>query len=114
MNTEALAPAPTAGLSLQLPIENLKCGGCARQINTELMLIAGVAAVEVDLGSHQVRVILAPAVDAEALRPVLVARLTELGYPPPGEVHGLARIGAAARSVVSCAVGRLRGETDAD
>ncbi|MBI5451099.1 MAG: heavy-metal-associated domain-containing protein [Gammaproteobacteria bacterium] len=62
--------------TVQITAKNIKCGGCAATIKGNLLQIAGVTAVEVDIGAGRVEV------QGEALsRQDLVRRLAELGYP---------------------------------
>lgn len=57
-------------------VANVKCGGCAANIQNGLMAMDGVAAVEVEVASGHV------SVTGEGLqRVVLAAKLKELGYP---------------------------------
>lgn len=60
----------------EFDVTNVKCGGCAANIQTGLMAMAGVTAVEVEIASGHVTV------SGEALlRASLEAKLAELGYP---------------------------------
>jgi copper chaperone len=85
-------------------VENLKCSGCARTIESALRADPRVTQVSVDLSRSVV------AIEAAAdLRPEVAATLARLGYPQKGAVEGLRSAAAVAKSFVSCAVGRLSG-----
>ena len=88
--------------TLQIEIDNLKCGGCANTIVKGLGDIDGVSSVVVDTTMQLVRL---QAVDSA--RPAILARLHGMGYPEKGSVNGLVAAVAGAKSFVSCANGRL-------
>lgn len=57
-------------------VMNVKCGGCASNIQTGLANLTGVLTVEVDIESGTVKV------QGDGLNPAtLTAKLAELGYP---------------------------------
>lgn len=86
-------------------VDNIKCGGCAGTIRRALTAIDGVSAVTVDVEQGSVSFV------AEEIRwPQVSAKLSALGYPPSGSLSGLSAVGASARSVVSCAIGKLHGD----
>ena len=89
-------------MNWNVEVENIKCGGCARSIEKGIGAIEGVQAVRVDVEAGRVAV-----EGAEALRPAVVTRLRELGYPESGSVDGLGAAAAKAKSFVSCAIGRV-------
>jgi copper chaperone len=88
--------------TLQIEIENLKCGGCERSILNSVGGIEGVSGVSVDREHHTVHVV----ADA-SLRTVVVAKLRAMGYPEIGSVSGLTAGLVNAKSFVSCAIGRM-------
>ena len=88
--------------SFTIEVENLKCGGCATTITKSLSQMAGVTGVAVDPDIKTVTF-----TGEVSLRDSVVARLKSLGYPEKGTAHGLDAGVAAAKSYVSCAVGRL-------
>ncbi len=60
-------------------VQNVKCGGCASNIENGLKSLAGVEQVSVDVAGGQVEVM------GEGLdRAQLAAKLAELGYPEKG------------------------------
>ena len=66
-------------MSLSIIVDNVRCGGCVSTIKNGLQEIPGVAQVEVSIEGGVVTV------DCDdALRPNLVAKLAELGYPERG------------------------------
>jgi copper chaperone len=89
-------------MELRFEVENVKCGGCVRSIEKALAADARVTAVVVDPPAGTV------VVQATAdVRSEMAAALARLGYPERGSVQGLRSAAAAAKSLVSCAVGRL-------
>lgn len=88
--------------TLRFDVQNLKCGGCARTIERALSADARIARVAVDPAAGTV------VVEAtEDVRGEVAAALARLGYPEKGSVDGLRSAAAAAKSFVSCAVGRF-------
>lgn len=88
--------------TVQIEIDNLKCGGCAKSIVKGLSELDGVGAVVVDHEHHTVR--LQP---YEATQPIILEWLRGMGYPEKGSAHGVGAAVAGAKSFVSCAMGRL-------
>lgn len=87
---------------LTLNVDNIKCGGCAHTIEGRVEKAFG-AKPTVDVEKGEVRVDL-----PEDQRAPLTTLLHSLGYPVAGDVHGtLDRLTTQAKSVVSCAVGRI-------
>ena len=85
-----------------ISVENIKCGGCARTIETSLLKLAGVTQVMVDIEQGQIQI------EGEAFDSTEVAqKLLSLGYPEKGSVEGLASLTAMGKSFVSCAIGRF-------
>lgn len=83
--------------TLQIFVENIKCGGCINSIKTALQKIKGVTAVEIFKEAGKVCVS-GVAVEREEM----VAKLASLGYPEKGNNSFLNK----AKSFVSCAAGR--------
>lgn len=89
-------------MQLQLQVENVKCGGCARSIEKALLADGRISRVSVDPAQGLV------VIDADAdVRAEALAALAKLGYPEKGSVEGLKAAAATAKSFVSCAVGRM-------
>lgn len=91
-------------MELRLEVENVKCGGCARSIEKALRADPRVSGVAVDSSAGVVLIEAAADLRAEA-----AATLARLGYPEKGSVEGVKAAAAAAKSFVSCAIGRLSG-----
>ena len=88
--------------AMQIEIDNLKCGGCARSILKGLAEVPGVAEVEVDHDQHVVRF-----TGDESVRAEVADKLRSMGYPEKGSLQGFEAGMANAKSFVSCAIGRL-------
>lgn len=83
----------------QVIIQNLKCGGCAHTIQTELNKLEGVTDTTVNEETSVVEFV------AEEDRIDTVAkRLDELGYPIENDPNNVLK---KAKSYVSCAVGKM-------
>ncbi|MFM6976583.1 MAG: heavy-metal-associated domain-containing protein [Sphingobacteriaceae bacterium] len=82
----------------QIIVENIKCGGCMNSIKTALLKLNGVSEVAIDKEQDQVSVT-GPALN----RDELLEKLAALGYPERGNNSLLSK----AKSMVSCAVGRM-------
>ena len=87
---------------MQIEIDNLKCGGCARSILKGLSEVAGVSEVEVDRDHQAVRFS-----GQESVRAQVADKLRSMGYPEKGSLQGLQAGVANAKSFVSCAIGRM-------
>lgn len=87
---------------MEIEVENLKCGGCARSIQKGLSEVAGITNIEVDNERRLVKF-----VGAEALRVHVADKLRSMGYPEKGTLEGLSAGLANAKSFISCAIGRL-------
>ena len=90
-------------MNYQIEVENIKCGGCSRSIEDKIGAIPGIDQVSIDIDNGRVSVS-----GADSLRDQLCEALESLGYPERGTAAGLSAFGAKAKSVVSCAVGRMR------
>ena len=91
-------------MELKFDVENIKCGGCARSIEKALRADARVSRVAVDPAQGTVLI-----EASEDLRAEAAATLARIGYPEKGSVEGIKAAAAAAKSFVSCAVGRMSG-----
>ena len=90
-------------MKYRIEVENIKCGGCSRSIEDKISAIPGVVQVSIDVETNQVNI-----TGDDGLRDQLCTALESLGYPERGTATGLSAMGAKAKSVVSCAVGRMR------
>ncbi len=83
---------------MEIHVENIKCGGCKNTISKAILAIEGTYNVNIDLEKE---IITLEANDA--LRPTIVAKLHQLGYPEAGKNSIIEK----AKSYVSCAVGKM-------
>ncbi len=67
--------APADALAVDLDVQGITCGGCARKVDAALREVDGVEGVEVDVASGRTRVV------GSAPTPALLARLEDAGYP---------------------------------
>jgi copper chaperone len=85
-----------------ISVDNLKCGGCANTITKSLEKIVGIKNVNVDVDKGLVNF------DADAsLYDDAAKKLDDLGYPARGSASGIHGAVEAAKSYVSCAIGRV-------
>ena len=89
-------------VAMEIEIENLKCGGCARSILNGLADMQGVSNVEVDHENKLVKFS-----GEKASRAEVAEKLRSMGYPEKGTLEGLSAGVANAKSFVSCAMGRM-------
>ncbi|MCB0400367.1 MAG: heavy-metal-associated domain-containing protein [Winogradskyella sp.] len=83
-----------------IQVQNLKCGGCANTIVTQLSKLEGITDVKVNNDTNEVSFNHASDKEFEAVK----TKLSDLGYPMVGEENSLPK---KAKSFVSCAVGRM-------
>lgn len=81
-----------------LAVENIKCGGCSKSIQSKLERI--VSAVEVDIEKGEVSF----AHDEEAKISEVKSALERMGYPALGQ----SKLSHKAKSYVSCMIGRMK------
>lgn len=93
-------------MAYQIQVENIKCGGCANTIKTRIAEMDGIDTVDVDIAEGIVRI-----EAGDDTRAAATARLLKLGYPESGTAEGMAAAKAKAKSFVSCAVGRMSGDS---
>ncbi|HTN31517.1 MAG TPA: heavy metal-associated domain-containing protein [Pseudomonas sp.] len=77
--------------AIELMVEGMTCGNCAKHVDEALRPLAGVQNVEVDLANGRVHV------KGEADSAALIAALDDAGYP--------ARLAGAPKSGGSCCGG---------
>lgn len=83
-----------------LKIQNLKCGGCANTIVTQLTKLIGISDVTVNNDTDEVNFSYA----LESQLQTVKKKLSDLGYPMEGDANPLPK---KAKSFVSCAIGRM-------
>lgn len=81
-------------------IQNLKCGGCAHTISSNLKSIENISDVLVDLETNKVNFKYKQKNDIKAVK----KKLKSLGYPSIDETNNIA---IKAKSFVNCAVGKI-------
>lgn len=86
----------------EIAVENIRCGGCANTITKKLLAMDGVESVEVQIEDQIV------VVDSDELgKAAAIQTLAKLGYPLQGSVEGMEALKGKAKSVVSCAIGKV-------
>ncbi len=80
-------------------VENIKCGGCMKTIKDTLLQMPGVDTVVVDKDQESVIV-----TGADVNRDSINDKLGAIGYPEKGNNSLLKK----ARSIVSCAIGKMK------
>lgn len=90
------------GTSIEIKIDNLKCGGCETSILKGLGAISGISDVVVNHEYQTVRF-----TGEESLRQIVADKLRTMGYPEKDTLHGIQAGIANAKSFVSCAIGRI-------
>lgn len=88
---------------MTIDVENIRCGGCMNTITKKLMNLDGVESVDIQLDVQRVTI----EAEDEALKDVAIQTLVKLGYPEKGSVSGMEALKGKAKSVVSCAVGKI-------
>lgn len=83
-----------------IKIQNLKCHGCATTIIKKLNLIKNISAIEVNNDNQTVSFLYENKSDLDVVKGLL----QKLGYPEEGEKNSL---GEKAKSIVSCAMGKI-------
>ncbi|APQ16077.1 cation transporter [Maribacter hydrothermalis] len=83
-----------------IPIQNLKCGGCAKTIISKLEEISSITNVSVSVESSSV------SFDTSKLEDITVVKnkLMSIGYPSIDQENSVL---SKAKSFVSCATGKL-------
>ena len=85
-------------------VENIKCGGCENTIRKGLSSIAGVSEVQIDRDQQRITLLA-----DESQHNAIADKLRGMGYPEQGSVAGLQSGLAQAKSMVSCAIGKVSG-----
>jgi copper chaperone CopZ len=86
-------------MTIDIQIENLKCGGCAATIKKGLLSLAKVREVTVNVEKSIVSI----TSENEPINSIK-EKLSKLGYPKVGDKNTIVH---KAKSFVSCAVGRI-------
>lgn len=88
--------------TMKIEIDNLKCGGCEKSILKGLAAVKEITDVVIDR-EHQ----LVQFTGDERSRPKVADKLRAMGYPEKGSLSGMGAGLANAKSLVSCAIGRV-------
>ena len=84
--------------TLELLVENIKCGGCMSGIKNALLAFLGVKSVEIDLEEELITI------QGENLdRTAYIKKVDGMGYPEKGNNTLLKEV----KSYVSCAIGKV-------
>jgi copper chaperone len=86
----------------EIAVENIKCGGCANTIRTQLEKMESINSCEVDVEKGLINI------DGDDVyRTDATTLLLKLGYPETGTAEGIKAAAAKAKSFVSCAIGKI-------
>jgi copper chaperone len=88
--------------TMQIEIENLKCGGCENSIRKGLATMEAISDVTVSREQNLVSFKGEP-----SIREAVAKKLRSMGYPEKDSLSGLDAGLANAKSFVSCAIGRV-------
>ena len=88
--------------AFQVEVENIKCGGCENSIVKGINSVAQVTNLVIDREKQLVSFS-----GEESIKQLVIDKLKSMGYPEKGSLAGLAAGITNAKSVVSCASGRL-------
>ncbi len=87
----------------EIEVENIRCGGCASTISKKLFENEAIQSVDIQI-DDQIVVI---ETEDESTKQSAIDILASLGYPEKGSVEGLESLKGKAKSVVSCAIGKM-------
>jgi len=90
-------------MKYEIEVENIRCGGCANTISKKLLGNDAIESVDVQIEDQ---IVVVETTD-EAGKQSAIDILLGLGYPEKGSVEGIAALKGKAKSVVSCAVGKM-------
>lgn len=89
-------------MEICIEVENIRCGGCANTITKKLQEDERVQSVNVDIENQAITL-----VSDEDIQTDVAKVLLGLGYPEKGSVDGIKALKGKAKSVVSCAIGKI-------
>ncbi|PHS31382.1 MAG: heavy metal transporter [Methylophaga sp.] len=90
-------------MKISIEVENVRCGGCANTITKKLMSLEGVEGVDIATEDNIVTI----EAQNDSNRDAYIEALLAMGYPEKGSVAGLAALKGKAKSIVSCAIGKV-------
>lgn len=94
-------------MEVSIEVENIRCGGCINTITKKLLGLGSIQAVDVVLEKQQVIIDVNENDNENKAKAAAIALLLKLGYPEKGSVEGLEALKGKAKSVVSCAIGKM-------
>lgn len=96
-------------MKVSIEVENIRCGGCINTITNKLLEIDTINTVDVVLEQQKVIIDVheREGISHENTKAAAIALLLKLGYPEKGSVEGLEALKGKAKSVVSCAIGKM-------
>lgn len=86
--------------SSEILVDNIKCGGCANNVQLSLKKIAGVGKVDVQIEEGKVTL----EYDTDETKTAVLEKLASLGYPE----QGTSTLVQKGKSYVSCMIGRVQ------
>jgi len=89
-------------MEICIEVENIRCGGCANTITKKLQEDERVKSVNVDIENQAITLVSDEDIQADVTKVLL-----GLGYPEKGSVEGIKALKGKAKSVVSCAIGKI-------
>lgn len=89
-------------MEICIQVENIRCGGCANTINKKLSEDPRVDSINIDIENQIINV-----ESQEDIQADIAKTLLQLGYPEKGSVEGIAMLKGKAKSIVSCAIGKI-------
>lgn len=90
-------------MNTTIEVLNLKCGGCANSIKRRLLAIEGTQEISVDLETSKITL----DVSVASVLDLVKKKLSSMGYPEIGDANTIVH---KAKSIVSCATGRMTSE----
>lgn len=90
-------------MKINIEVENIRCGGCANTITKKMMSLEGVDNVDIAIDEQ---IVTLEAKD-NSHHAIYIEALLAMGYPEKGSVEGIAALKGKAKSVVSCAIGKV-------
>lgn len=90
-------------MKINITVENIRCGGCTNTITKKLMALDAVKSVDIAIDKQIVTI----EADSDADHDLYISTLLAMGYPEQGSVEGITAIKGKAKSVVSCAIGKI-------
>jgi copper chaperone len=90
-------------MEIRIEVENIRCAGCANSIRKKLLEDDRVQSVDVHIEEKMVIV----NSKEENIYVELAQILLKLGYPEKDSVEGIQALKGKAKSMVSCAIGKI-------